>query len=1021
MVVEVTATSKRSVFIKILAGAFLVACLLSVVIYLTFLRKSDANNVQLVVVAPLSGNDASIGNAMHLGAQLYADQINRNGGIHKRQVKVVKVDEAEEPGRVRQAVEEVAKQPSVIGVIGHWLPGTMTPALEVYARHKLPLLSLAMRQQEGATPNPWLFQTAYDEMTETRFLANYVRNIIGEKTVSIIREQGATGEAVARAFDETMQRFGTKVLFQWALDPASATLDADMDRISAEIKEKKLIGAIFYYGDTTMGARTLANLRQAGVRNRVIGLRNLATTSFTEHLVHYWKGEGTVNSALHGLLVTTPLLFDTAGEIAQSFRGAFLDKFKVPPDWASAYAFDAAKILVTSFRESLVNKTDQPVAVRSDMRDLLSVHDSTNHAFDGTPGPIFFNNKQIASPTTMVGVYDGGDLVAAMTQLWPIREEGVSNYLEEIVNGRALYVNDRFMYKTNVVYTGIRIEKITALDISANVAELDMTIWFRWRGKFDPQDVTFTNAVVPLKLEKPEREEQSGDISYRSYRVSGRFFLNYSKAERAYGTQLIGAVFRHRILNRNNLMYVSDVLGMNLTGQASLTSHLKASNLTNPMAGSQAKEEGFSLGRLKSLISSGQAGIDPLVDMLTRSRVLAALSGWVVERAWVSQDYAIQTSQGAPQFVGFGKASPMFSRLDLGIVLKPDGIEMRDLIPNDLFVFIAIFSFIGAMLPVFLDRKDRGEFWKMQSLGLRLVCWPLLLLSVGNISLDYALNNFSTSNIDLLLLVYRILWWLVPARLLTISLERFVWTPVERRTGRKIPNVVRLITSMCIYLFAIFGVVAFVFGKTLTSLLATTGLTAMVIGLAIQANIANVFSGIVLNLERPFSMGDYIKINNLSGQVVDITWRTTRIESFDGQMVSLPNGKVSEAEVHNFSRANGINTGTRLFLDPRYDPEQVVAMVAPILGQMKETVVNNADQTPVIFFVGVECVNGHWVAAYDIRYSVRSNGRKRAGLQELWTLVWKRFQSAGIVWRQSMEDLHAVSLTRQADEPSAVA
>ncbi|MBF0426896.1 MAG: ABC transporter substrate-binding protein [Magnetococcales bacterium] len=1018
MFVHVDTTSKRVVFLKILAAAVLLASIASLAIYHFFLAKSGSDIVQLVVVAPRGGKDMSIGHSMFTGARLFADQINRAGGVRNRQVKVLEVDEAEEPARLRQTLESLLQKPTVIGAFGHWSAQTLAPVQDLYARHKVPLFSPAMRQPGGEPADPWLFQTAFDEVTEARFLANYVRNILGEKTVSIIREQGAAGETVARAFDETMQRFGTKVLSQWTLDPASPTVVADLERIANEIREKKLIGALFYYGDTMLGARAVAALRQAGVRNKVVGLRNLATVSFVEHLSHFWKGAGRVNSALHGLLVTTPLLFDTAGEIAQSFRGAYIDQFKHSPDWVAATAFDAAKLLVTTFRDAPIEENDAPDAAREVMRGRLTGYDRAERAFDGTPGPIFFDSNQVATLTTMVGVYDGGDLIAAMTQLWPIREEGVSNYLEEIVNGRALYVNDRFMYKTNVVYTGVRIEKIAALDPSANIADLDMTIWFRWRGKFDPQDIVFGNAVTPVKLEKPDREEQSDDLSYRSYRVSGRFFLNYSKAERAYGTQLIGAVFRHRILNRNNLMYVSDVLGMNLTGQSSLTAHLRASNLMQ--ASGDGREGGTNLfGKLKEVLVGDKAGIDPLVDLLVRSRVLAALSGWLIERAWVSQDYAIQTSQGAPQFVGYGKPTPMFSRLDVGIVLKPDGIEARDFISRNMFIFLAIFSFIGALLPIFLDRKDRGEFWKLQSLGLRLVCWPLLLLSAGNLSLDYALNNFSTSSIDTLLLFYRVLWWLIPARLVTISLERFVWTPIERRTERKIPNVVRLIVSLCIYLFAIFGVVAFVFGKTLTSLLATTGLTAMVVGLAIQANIANVFSGIVLNLERPFSIGDLIKINNLSGQVIDITWRTTRIASFDGQLVSMPNGKVSEAEVHNFSRANGINTGTRLFLDPRHDPARVVAWVREILKELKEIVIHNDDQVPVVFFVGVECINGHWVAAYDIRFSIPGNARRRRALQELWTHIWNRFQGEGIGWQALAEQLDPTLRLQAAQDPAA--
>jgi branched-chain amino acid transport system substrate-binding protein len=57
------------------------------------------------------------------------------------------------------------------------------------------------------------------------------------------------------------------------------------------------------------------------------------------------------------------------------------------------------------------------------------------------------------------------------------------------------------------------------------------------------------------------------------------------------------------------------------------------------------------------------------------------------------------------------------------------------------------------------------------------------------------------------------------------------------------------------------GIVVFVFNQSPTSLLATSGILAMVIGMAIKDVIANVFSGVILNFERHFTVGDKIKIN----------------------------------------------------------------------------------------------------------------------------------------------------------------
>jgi len=288
----------------------------------------------------------------------------------------------------------------------------------------------------------------------------------------------------------------------------------------------------------------------------------------------------------------------------------------------------------------------------------------------------------------------------------------------------------------------------------------------------------------------------------------------------------------------------------------------------------------------------------------------------------------------------------------------------------------------------------------MQTLGLRLICWPLLLLSMGNLLLDYALREMSTSSVDMIVVVYSSLWWLVPARLAVFSMERFIWVPLEMRAGRKIPNVVRMIVALIIYLFAGFGVIAFVMGKTITSLLATSGLMAMIIGLAVQANLANIFSGIVLNLERPFSVGDFIKLNaGVMGQVIDITWRTIRIRHLEGHMVCLANAKVSEAEIHNFSNMANKFVRLTLYIDPRHDPRIVTRCVREVLATFDCFAELQSNMyAPDCQFKGVECQNGTWAAGYRVKFFLIKGNDDNKIIHELWSRVWERLRAEGIEW-----------------------
>ncbi len=82
-----------------------------------------------------------------------------------------------------------------------------------------------------------------------------------------------------------------------------------------------------------------------------------------------------------------------------------------------------------------------------------------------------------------------------------------------------------------------------------------------------------------------------------------------------------------------------------------------------------------------------------------------------------------------------------------------------------------------------------------------------------------------------------------------------------------------------------FGIVAFTFDYPLTGFLATSGLVAGIIGFAARENISNIFSGIALNVERPFRIGDWIEVGDNKGKVVNMTWRSTRIETSSENVV----------------------------------------------------------------------------------------------------------------------------------------
>ncbi len=89
--------------------------------------------------------------------------------------------------------------------------------------------------------------------------------------------------------------------------------------------------------------------------------------------------------------------------------------------------------------------------------------------------------------------------------------------------------------------------------------------------------------------------------------------------------------------------------------------------------------------------------------------------------------------------------------------------------------------------------------------------------------------------------------------------------------------------------------------KTVTSMLAGLGILGLAIGFAFQEIAANFISGIILSLNKPFTIGDIIQVNDLVGTVELITLRTTNIRTFQGQKVLIPNKTIFQNAITNFT------------------------------------------------------------------------------------------------------------------------
>ena len=277
-------------------------------------------------------------------------------------------------------------------------------------------------------------------------------------------------------------------------------------------------------------------------------------------------------------------------------------------------------------------------------------------------------------------------------------------------------------------------------------------------------------------------------------------------------------------------------------------------------------------------------------------------------------------------------------------------------------------------LPVVVKLKGSNRLSQLVSL--------LIILPIGSYyTLNYISEILSSGayvyiyfNEDLLLISKIILlsYYFIPSIHLMMAYKYQYLNENRLNSNVKIPEIISLLVEVLLFIIPTLMVLSGVFEFELTSILATSGILAAIIGLAIQANLSNILSGVFVNLERPFSPDEYVSINDISGLVIDVTWRSTRIRTFENTEITIPNEVVASSVINNWSRTDKTNLseGFRIFNSLSLELKKNLRMkylinlkkVKPIDGRdqldFQWVKFSDVDEYGLKFVIGFDCTDG---------------------------------------------------------------
>jgi len=323
---------------------------------------------------------------------------------------------------------------------------------------------------------------------------------------------------------------------------------------------------------------------------------------------------------------------------------------------------------------------------------------------------------------------------------------------------------------------------------------------------------------------------------------------------------------------------------------------------------------------------------------------------------------------------------------------------------STLFALVASFGTVVALLTIIVVLRSR----------LRLVRALTFILCLAAVAAGLAV--YRATGVSLFPEFERLFTWLLVTLVATTALRLIALyvfdVHLRIRQNVRVPPLMPVIVLAVAYLLAALLVLRAVYPElSLAPLFATSAVTSLVLGLALQPILGNFFAGFVISFEQPYRINDWLKVGGTEGRVIDITWRTTHLRTRDNDTLIIPNSKAADEYVLNYHYPNTlhlarIHVGAHYAAPPYRVKQALLAAAAGVSGILE----NPAPDVYVIEFAesAVTYELRIWIddmAAIDrIKSDVRAN-------------VWESYQRGGLVFPFPTRTLEFRG--RQAARPDA--
>ena len=320
---------------------------LSAILALAATCSAAQQTVNMPIVIELSGAGAVSGTNFRDGAVLAIEEINAQGGILKRKINAPQSDTQSNAGVSRAQVQKaIDGEPYVI--LGPVFSGSVKVNMILCQQAEVPQITGAEAAEITQAGNPYIFRTSFGQQVSMPKIANYIRDGLKAKTVSVLWVNNDFGKGGRDTFVKEMAARNIKVVSDVSTESGQVDFAADVVKLKGANAD-----AIFVYTNEEESARFLREARKQGIAKPLIG----ETTLLGQKVIDL------AGAAADGARGHIGLSADAPVAAVRAFKEKFSRRFGYVPDhngikgYTGVYAVKHATEKIGKFDSKLLAKT----------------------------------------------------------------------------------------------------------------------------------------------------------------------------------------------------------------------------------------------------------------------------------------------------------------------------------------------------------------------------------------------------------------------------------------------------------------------------------------------------------------------------------------------------------------------------------------------------------------------------------------------------------------------------------------